>query len=367
MNIEICLGSLSLPVRGMDAPLRARLRGPLCRRHRDADDRRRESADRPPAGRRDGLRWPAGCLPSRECRRPLLRGSRRCGPHRAQRRLRPEGPPAGRGRLGSISMLSSRAAGSGIPWCSSGCCRWRPRGIPRGASRRWRTACGTISGSTSPSRSATSAGTMSGPASAGSSAARSHEIPEAYLAYAGAGPAGDLASLLGAESPGSRRSCSRSRQVWGFVDDEWLREAVGRFGPLTHHIQLKASILMDALRANGIAIDAARWEEKLGQVRAVREPSAGSGCGGAATSRARKDAARRCSRSWRSSSANIPRRAEAYAVGREVLHRRGGPGGAGGRGRLLPRLHPVPGRREAGGHLPEEDGAACASTPASVT
>jgi DNA polymerase-1 len=62
----------------------------------------------------------------------------------------------------------------------------------------------------------------------------------------------------------------RSRQVWGFVNDDWLREVVRRFGPLTHHIQLKASILMDALRANGIAIDATRWEEKLGQVGAIR-------------------------------------------------------------------------------------------------
>ena len=64
-----------------------------------------------------------------------------------------------------------------------------------------------------------------------------------------------------------------SQQVWGFVDDGWLKGAIRRFGPLTHHIQLKASILMNALRANGIAIDATRCEEKLAQVRAVREMS----------------------------------------------------------------------------------------------
>ena len=86
-----------------------------------------------------------------------------------------------------------------------------------------------------------------------------------------AGPAGDLAPLPGVELSGSGASSKRSRGVWGFVDDAWLQAAIGRFGPLTHHVQLKASILMDALRANGIAIDARRWQEKLGQVRAVRD------------------------------------------------------------------------------------------------
>lgn len=57
--------------------------------------------------------------------------------------------------------------------------------------------------------------------------------------------------------------------VWGHVDEAWLRAAVGRFGPLTHHIQLRAAILADALRGNGIAIDRARRAEKLAQVEAI--------------------------------------------------------------------------------------------------
>ena len=72
----------------------------------------------------------------------------------------------------------------------------------------------------------------------------------------------------------------RSRGAWGFVDDAWLKDAIDRFGPLTHHVQLKASILMDALRANGIAIDARRWEEKLGRVR--RDPRGVPGADAAA-------------------------------------------------------------------------------------
>jgi DNA polymerase I-like protein with 3'-5' exonuclease and polymerase domains len=57
--------------------------------------------------------------------------------------------------------------------------------------------------------------------------------------------------------------------VWGGTSDRWLRAVVGRFGPLTHHIQLKASILMDALTANGIAVDRRRRDEKAEKVRAV--------------------------------------------------------------------------------------------------
>ncbi len=97
-----------------------------------------------------------------------------------------------------------------------------------------------------------------------------HEIPEAYLVYAARDTLATwhLFQVLYARI---KEVLNRSRGVWGFVNDDWLRGAIGRFGPLTHHVQLKASILMDALRSNGIAIDAARWQEKLGQVRAVRD------------------------------------------------------------------------------------------------
>ena len=96
------------------------------------------------------------------------------------------------------------------------------------------------------------------------------EIPVASMEYAGRDP---LATwhLFWELNGRIREVLRRSRGVWGFAGDEWLREVVGRFGPLTHHVQLKASILMDALRSNGIAIDATRREEKLGRVRAIRE------------------------------------------------------------------------------------------------
>jgi DNA polymerase I-like protein with 3'-5' exonuclease and polymerase domains len=50
----------------------------------------------------------------------------------------------------------------------------------------------------------------------------------------------------------------RSRRVWGFVSGEWLAQQVGRWGPLTHHIQLRASIALRAITANGLHLDVAR-------------------------------------------------------------------------------------------------------------
>jgi hypothetical protein len=68
-----------------------------------------------------------------------------------------------------------------------------------------------------------------------------------------------------------RRVLVGSRGVWGFVDDRWLQDVIARFGPLTHHVQLRASILMDVLNANGIAVDQGRSGEKESKLRAVLE------------------------------------------------------------------------------------------------
>jgi DNA polymerase I-like protein with 3'-5' exonuclease and polymerase domains len=57
------------------------------------------------------------------------------------------------------------------------------------------------------------------------------------------------------------------------VDEEWHRTVVKRFGPLTHHLQLKAAILADVLQRNGIGIDAERRAEKLHQVELVKAQS----------------------------------------------------------------------------------------------
>jgi DNA polymerase I-like protein with 3'-5' exonuclease and polymerase domains len=68
-----------------------------------------------------------------------------------------------------------------------------------------------------------------------------------------------------------RQVLAGARKVWGFVDDAWLRDAIAKFGPLTHHVQLRASILMDVLTRNGIGLDADRQSKKLQQVLRLKE------------------------------------------------------------------------------------------------
>lgn len=57
-----------------------------------------------------------------------------------------------------------------------------------------------------------------------------------------------------------------AREAYGFVNESRLGDMVERFGPLTHHIQLRASILMDALTRTGIAIDVDRVAAKSAAV-----------------------------------------------------------------------------------------------------
>jgi hypothetical protein len=66
-----------------------------------------------------------------------------------------------------------------------------------------------------------------------------------------------------------RQVLQNARGAYGYVSSNWLKEVTGRFGPLTHHIQLKASILVDVLNANGIEIDQAQRQEKLRSVQAI--------------------------------------------------------------------------------------------------
>ena len=96
------------------------------------------------------------------------------------------------------------------------------------------------------------------------------EIPEAYLRYAAGDPLAtwhlfwELHRLVKGVLQGSQG-------VWGYVDDAWLRDAIRRFGPLTHHVQLRASIVTDVMRSNGIAVDAGRGAEKLAKVREIMD------------------------------------------------------------------------------------------------
>ena len=52
-------------------------------------------------------------------------------------------------------------------------------------------------------------------------------------------------------------------RAWGYVSDAWLAEQVRRWGPATHHIQLKASIVLKAITAAGLHLDLDRREVLL--------------------------------------------------------------------------------------------------------
>jgi hypothetical protein len=45
---------------------------------------------------------------------------------------------------------------------------------------------------------------------------------------------------------------------FGYAGSRWLQVCVNSFGPLTHHVQLKASILMQEITANGVSLDRSR-------------------------------------------------------------------------------------------------------------
>ena len=61
----------------------------------------------------------------------------------------------------------------------------------------------------------------------------------------------------------------RSRGTWGYVDPDWLDKQIDRWGYQTHHIQLKAAVVLHAIKANGLHIDVERLEQltaDLGQI-----------------------------------------------------------------------------------------------------
>ena len=88
------------------------------------------------------------------------------------------------------------------------------------------------------------------------------EIPAVYLEYLGK----DVIATFLLFHALHREICElvdRSRHVWGYVSSEWLRQQFNRWGPLTHHIQMKAAVVLDRITENGLYIDAERRDELL--------------------------------------------------------------------------------------------------------
>jgi hypothetical protein len=95
-------------------------------------------------------------------------------------------------------------------------------------------------------------------------------IPVEYLTYL-AQDAMATWHLFGELRRLIREVLQNAHSVYGYVDEPWVKQAIATFGPLTHHVQLQASILMDALRRTGIGLDQARREEKSRKVQAAMD------------------------------------------------------------------------------------------------
>ena len=62
--------------------------------------------------------------------------------------------------------------------------------------------------------------------------------------------------------------------MYGYVNDDWLHGVIDQFGPLTHHLQLRASIVLDFINRQGLCVNRQRQQEKLAQVTAEIQASA---------------------------------------------------------------------------------------------
>jgi hypothetical protein len=60
-----------------------------------------------------------------------------------------------------------------------------------------------------------------------------------------------------------------SHGVWGYVSPKWMQEQMQRWGPQTHHIQLRASIVLRQITANGLHLDTHRHTELVQNLEAV--------------------------------------------------------------------------------------------------
>jgi len=58
-----------------------------------------------------------------------------------------------------------------------------------------------------------------------------------------------------------RQQLESSRHVWGFVSPAWLQQQIRAWGYQTHHIQLRAAIVLKEITANGLHLDMTRREE----------------------------------------------------------------------------------------------------------
>jgi hypothetical protein len=98
-------------------------------------------------------------------------------------------------------------------------------------------------------------------------------IPPEYLRYAARDTMACWA-LFHTLNTKIRNVLRQANQVYGYVSVDWLRGVVDQFGPLTHDLQLRASIVLDFINRQGLCVNRQRQQEKLAQVTAEIQASA---------------------------------------------------------------------------------------------
>ena len=96
------------------------------------------------------------------------------------------------------------------------------------------------------------------------------EIEPVYLEYLARDAAATFALFVDLRAR-IKSLLEASDKTWGYVSREWLAAQVRRWGWLTHHIQLKAAIVLEAITANGLHLDLGRRDALLGELRAAAD------------------------------------------------------------------------------------------------
>lgn len=52
-----------------------------------------------------------------------------------------------------------------------------------------------------------------------------------------------------------------AKRAWGYVSKAWSDDCIRRWGPQTHHIQLRAAIVLQSITANGLPVDTAAGDQ----------------------------------------------------------------------------------------------------------
>ena len=68
-----------------------------------------------------------------------------------------------------------------------------------------------------------------------------------------------------------KKLLTQSQSVWGYVSKDWLNDCQSRWGPLTHHIQLRAAIVLREITRNGLHVDLSQRDQLNPVLESQRE------------------------------------------------------------------------------------------------